>query len=170
MRPSSVVLWSRASLVAMWCAGLVQLAILSQVLPEQVASHFDWAGRVDGWSSRGGFVVALALFETFLTAVFLGAGELILRVPRTWINLPGKGYWLAPERERKTRATLMRDLATIGLSTMALVFFLVHECYALSTGLQRDGHRLGTAVVIGLVVVLGWVGLLIRRYSRRPRS
>ena len=168
MKPTTLALWSRASIALMWSLGLLQMAILWPHLPDRVATHFDLSGQVDGWSSAQSFMVFFVVLETFLAILFLVSVELTLRISSQWFNLPHKDYWLAPERSAETRANLARDLAFIGLSTQLLIFFAVHQCYVVSTGIEASAPAGWQALGLYLVVVLGWVAILCWRYRRIP--
>ena len=67
-------------------------------LPAVVASHFDAHGTANGWQTKQAF------FSVFVAVTLLGAvlvfvlPALIAIVPRQFINLPNKDYWLSPER------------------------------------------------------------------------
>src|ERR1035441_10418639 len=77
-------------------------------LPAHVASHFDIEGRPNGWMSRGtcvGFTLGLGLLvPAFIVGMMAGAG----RIPVSFINLPHRDYWLAPERRHAALAILLR--------------------------------------------------------------
>ena len=94
--------WSRARLRAVTAAYVVVLVWLGVSLPDRVPMHFDGAGDADSWGSR---TEALVLW-TVLGVALLGGGALLARHATggdgTWLNLPHKDYWLAPERRRRS--------------------------------------------------------------------
>lgn len=65
------------------------------LLPEQLASHFDAAGRVDGWLAKGDFFALNLVFVVGMALLFLGLTAWLARVPNEWISLPHKDYCLS---------------------------------------------------------------------------
>ena len=93
-----MVRWLRLSIVLAVLAGGAIAAWYWPALPERVASHFDGAGRPNGWSSKESFVGLMLGMTVFHAALFLGIEQLVRRAPAKWINLPHKEEWLAPAR------------------------------------------------------------------------
>jgi RNA polymerase sigma factor (sigma-70 family) len=78
-------------------------AILANLIVSQqlVASHFDFAGRPDGWMTRPAFLLWSSLVEIGfpLFFVMVGFGIRFLPVNQfTFKNIPNREYWLAPQR------------------------------------------------------------------------
>lgn len=70
-------------------------------LPERMASHFDFSGKVDGYSSKDSFYISWFVQTSILNALVLGVGLIVRKVPASMISVPNKEYWLAtPERKR----------------------------------------------------------------------
>lgn len=67
-------------------------------LPEIMASHFDGAGKPNGWMSKQAFF----LLEFVILAIVVGNSiflpTIIGFLPDRLINIPNRDYWLAPER------------------------------------------------------------------------
>src|SRR4051812_45558370 len=77
-------------------------------LPPQVASHFNFAGQPDAWSSKAQFLgmsIALLALVVFMLGLI---SSVAWYAPAGLINLPNKDYWLAPERETETRSAIVR--------------------------------------------------------------
>lgn len=76
-------------------------------MPDTVASHFDLAGRADGWMPRGSFAAWILVLGLGLPALMLLVFAYATRMPRRWLQLPSADHWLAPERIATTRRRLL---------------------------------------------------------------
>ena len=164
------------------CVGIVQVAVYYPKLPEQVASHFDGAGRPDAWMDKGaacgfhlGMVVGMGLFFLMLRLLIV---YMLPRTPTSLVNMPNKDYWLAPERREETNARLAAmsgGLFTwLGLGTGVLliaVFQLV-----VTANLREDQQLRDAAWVIagciGLLIVysLVWTVRFYLKFKRVPEE
>jgi len=143
-------------------------------LPAHVASHFDLSGRPNGWMSRDScvdFTVGLGVaLPAFIIAMMGNAG----RIPISFINLPHRDYWLAPERRRAALSLLLRY--SLWLSCLLVLFvtglhWLIVEAnrQALRPHAQAP-HLSGigmTLIAGGFIIGTGiWIVLLLRHFSR----
>ena len=148
-----------------------QLSFHYPLLPEKLATHFDAAGRANGWMSKDGFFV----FHVALLCVFGAVFELLPRwlghIPNSLINLPHKDYRLAPER----RAASLADVADAMdfLGALTLVFFVIMGELTLRANLLPE-PRLGGEIwwLLGGygVALLLWIIRLLRRFPRPPAA
>jgi hypothetical protein len=137
-------------------------------LPARIASHFDIAGRPNGWMDRRayleftiGMAIGLPLFLIIVTRVTgrLGRG----------VNIPNRDYWLAPERRPATIAVLMRFIVALGA---VLVLFLTGLHFLIvAANSNPAAPRMnfpGTWALLGAMLAATglWCGLLWRRFSR----
>jgi uncharacterized membrane protein len=138
-------------------------------LPARVASHFDIEGRPNGWMSRdlcAGFSVGLALLlPGIIISMMAGAGK----IPVSFINLPHRDYWLAPERRQAALAILLRY--ALWLSCMNVLFVTgLHWLIVQANipGVASHFSGLGIALVAGLFLAgTGlWTVLLLRHFSK----
>jgi uncharacterized membrane protein len=161
------------AVLAIACVAFVAyvLATVDQ-LPPKVATHFNARGLPDGWMTRSahtwgmiGFGIGVPMFIVVISSIvriFSGLGS--------YINLPHREYWLAPERRQQTRdylfawglwlACFMVAVAA-GLHQLILTANL-RQPVALSTsgsGWLAGGASAGVAV---------WILALIIRFLRRP--
>src|SRR3954471_11230132 len=110
--------------------GGVDLVRAYPQLPPQVAPHFDFAGRPDGWSSKTVFSaisIATIVLVLFLLGVMLSVAWY---APAGLINLPNKDYWFAPERETEIRDSIVRWGLWFTAATLWLVVLVIHEAMA----------------------------------------
>ena len=89
--------------VALGLTLLVRLALVLDRLPEQVASHYDFAGRPDGYQSKFEFVCTATLLDLLMLGLVCVLPALIPRVPLRMVNLPHKAYWFAPNGARRPK-------------------------------------------------------------------
>lgn len=143
-------------------------------LPAKVASHFDIQGQPNGWMSRDscvGFTLGLGIFmPALIVGLMAGAG----RIPVSFINLPHRDYWLAPERRQTAMAALLRY--SLWFACMNVIF--VTGLHWLIVQANQPGpipHALGPHLNdLGIALVAGgfvastgvWVALLLRHFSK----
>jgi uncharacterized membrane protein len=149
---------------------VLQAALYWPRLPERLASHFDAAGHADGWSTKGEFFTVFFAFVGGVSGFFLLLSYGLQRVPAALISLPGKDYWLAPERREATYAFLAQQLVWFGFASG--VFFVALLQVTLRANLDEQ-HRLDKTsflIYLGgyLAFTLLWVIHFLVRF-RRPR-
>lgn len=138
-------------------------------LPERIPTHFDEFAQADAWSSPHDF--ARVFWEIILgfSGLFVAISLFLQIAPAGFIHLPNRDWWLAEERQKKTREEIADSL--LGFCAVTLIFFLA--VFHLSVRSAIDGsERLGGEFnwVLGayLAFVALWTGRLIWRYSRPP--
>lgn len=157
--------WSRLAFGAVTTAYVAVLVWLGLTLPDRVPMHFDGAGSADSWGSR---TEALALW-TVLGVVMLGGGALLARHATggdgTWLNLPHKDYWLAPERREAFRRRFEGDmLGFLAWTGLLLVVLMLITGWAADHGGDMPGWVFWVALGGYLVGTGIWIGWLLRRY------
>ncbi len=91
--------------VCLVVAFLVRLASIWPLLPVRLATHFDYSGQPNGWSTKSELLVILTGMLAIFVAGFISTFWLA-HLPHHLINIPGKGYWLAAERRALTLSWL----------------------------------------------------------------
>ncbi|HET8577739.1 MAG TPA: DUF1648 domain-containing protein [Methylomirabilota bacterium] len=149
----------------------LQIAYFYPQLPETVASHFDAAGRPNGWAPKGAFLGLYAAVVGLMVGLFLIVPVLLARLPVALINLPNKDYWLAAERREQTWTTIQLHLLTLGNATVALVLIIFQ--LAIRANLSRS-PSLSPVVWILLAAFLGfavaWTVRFLRAFRLPPRA
>jgi uncharacterized membrane protein len=128
------------------------------MLPDPLATHFDAAGRANGWSDHVGFIKSVAVLVVITAAIFFGGG-LLGRIPDRLINLPNKGYWLARERRDETLAFVRDWTRWFVVLTLAMLTLLIGMALRanLAAPPTLSGYALwlvATYVLIALAMVL----------------
>jgi uncharacterized membrane protein len=145
------------------------VAISYPQLPPKVASHFDLHGNPDGWMSRASsteIMLAVAILAPGIVVVTMaGAG----RIPISFINLPHRDYWLAPER----RTAALDVLRRYGLwfATLNVLFLTGLQALTVDANLQPPPHQLNMQhLLIGAILYLAltvlWTIRLLRHFAK----
>jgi serine/threonine-protein kinase len=149
---------------------LLQASHYAALLPEQIASHFDAAGRADGWSSKNSFLALNLAFVVGMALLFFGVTYLINTVPNDWINLPNKDYWLAPERRAATLNAISAQMEWLAAMTLALLLGMTQ--LTIQANLETGSGRLsgGFGFLFGAYMAFFgvWLVLLLRKWYAPP--
>jgi uncharacterized membrane protein len=108
-------------LLLLWGAVALQCLYYFPLLPEAVASHFDGAGRPNGWSSKQGFIALHLSIAGLMTFVFFVLPRLLRRIRPSLINLPNREYWLIPERKEQALAMLDEEMGWFGIAILMMI-------------------------------------------------
>jgi uncharacterized membrane protein len=164
-RPDSRRSVPAAALALIACAAAF-VVISSRSLPALVATHFDAAGRANGYLSREPYIALMLLISVVVPLLVVIIPGRAFSHPEARINLPNRDYWLAPERRADTVRYLARQTS---LFAWLLVIFL---CYAqwlvvranTLTPPRLDSGAFLAGLAVFLVCTLSWVVRLIRRF------
>ena len=141
----------------------------SQQLPPQVAAHFDARGVPDHWMSRESHLMLMALVGLGMPLFLVGVFYSIRFFPVNLVNLPHRDYWLAAERRAATCAELLAF--GVWFAVFETLFFLGVHILVVQAN-QAQPARLSSAVwmlLAGfLVLLVGWLAALFRRFHRPP--
>lgn len=87
-----------AGAAAVW----LQLHHYWAVLPDPIATSFDLQGKPAGWMIvQKAFTIYIALLAA-VSISFVAAGLLARKMPRVFVLIPNRDYWLSPERRGET--------------------------------------------------------------------
>lgn len=107
----------------LWILSLIiligQVLMFAPDLPERMATHFDFKGNPDGWSSKSTFLILWVCLIIFINAWMPLTGIIIKKGPRWMISIPNKYYWFSNEQN-------INRLIEIMDNTMAMIFFCVN--------------------------------------------
>lgn len=160
-------LWLLTSVVI---AGILYVNMTSAGLPDVLATHFDARGEPNDFMTVRGyrlFMTAMMIFVPFMIAVLpriVGS-----RWPQL-LNIPNRGYWLAPERQAATLETVFSRTTQPAVATVGLMCF-VH--WLLMDAHTNDPPRLDSGLLwAGLLAFVGftivWMVSFYARF-RRPQ-
>ncbi|HWQ90708.1 MAG TPA: hypothetical protein VN673_03475 [Clostridia bacterium] len=131
--------------------------------------RIEGAGQPDGWMTRSGYAVFMALIGSLVPLLIIGLTYITRFFPDYLINLPHKAYWLAPPRRDAVFNYLLNHsfwLGTLTLLLMSCTHWLTVQAN------QTVPVRLNTSLllpIMGLfsVGVILWAITLVRHF-RHP--
>lgn len=136
-------------------------------LPDTIATHFNASGEPDGWSPKTSFFVLYALVVLMTITPFIVLPFLLRRLPESLINLPQKGYWLAPERREETFEYIGAALLWMGVLTL---MFLSHVMgVAMAANLTPEpslDEGFFWSLGIYLALTAAWLVVFVRHFYR----
>lgn len=145
--------------------------VFSHDLPGKVATHFDMAGRADGWMSRSEFLRSFGLFG-LLTPLLVPAIMGMLRIlPERWLNIPQKDYWMQPGNRGEIGRFLFPAsfwIAAANVLFVAGLFYLTVEANRQNPPVL-NGIGIAVLTVGFLLAVLGWVVYIVRFFMKGVR-
>ncbi len=121
----------------------------SGAMPESVASHFGPGGVANGFTSRETYARAMLALVVFVPSLVFFASRFASHLPVAFINLPNKAYWLAPERQRSSLASLGKFGTVMAYSAVLLL------CFAHWMVTQANQVQPPRLEVVPLVAALG---------------
>jgi len=156
-----------AAFILSYVANMV-LAIASWfVLPEQAAIHFGLGGAPDGWaSSRTSTLLMLGMHTVVFCALYVSP-RLLTSVPRRWINLPNRDYWLQPPRRAQAVARFRQHLWRFGTALFVFMFLvgLLTLRANLSDPVRLDERLFLIALGVFLLYTAYWTVSLLRAFQ-----
>lgn len=164
--------WARAFWLAVCAAYVAAVVWAAASLPEQVASHWDFSGRADGWMGRDGFLVFSVLLGL---GVIVGMPLLTHQLTRgsgEFVNVPHKDYWLDedhPQRRVEFRRRFFEDMCVLsGLTGLLLVWLQVETVYANNRSSPDLPWWTMMPVAVYVVIVLAYSFFIVTRRYQPP--
>lgn len=155
------------SILALFAAAVLRVALVWDQLPPFIASHFGASGQPDAWMGRTGFFAFYFALVGSVAALLLGVAWLVRVLPSRLVNLPHRDYWLAPERREGTLERIARSFRVYAFSTV--LFSLAVLELVLRANLDRGGLANGPFLVmlVGyLAFTLVWTIGFTRSFTR----
>ena len=156
------------ALLVAWVAMVAQILATAPLLPARVATHFDLAGKPNGWMTRSTHVSATIAFGFLVPGFILGIAALIRYLNGPGCNIPHRDYWLAPERRTATMDFIFNHCVWLGC--LLVVFHMgLHQVILWANQAQPVAlssvqmNLLSGAMLSGVIL---WVILLIVRFLR----
>lgn len=162
---------SRVAFATLLGIVVLQAIVYYPQLPAQLASHFDAAGRPNGWSSKSGYFALQAFIVLVLALCFAALPAWLEGAPARLVNLPNKDYWLAPERRAATMARVASALTWFGCA--ALAFIVVVSSLVVDFNLSHERLLPAAAIwaLLGCIATCTLVLVLrLLHLGRRPPS
>ena len=142
----------------------------SGAMPELVASHFGPGGIADAFMPRETYARLMVALVLLVPSLVYFASRSAKRLPASLINLPNKAYWLAPERQVASLASLGRFGAVVACAT-ALLLCLVHGMVMQANRIQPPHLEMmpliGVLVLFFAMLVVA-MAVFLGRFFRAP--
>jgi len=138
-------------------------------LPQTVASHFDAAGRPNGWSSKEAFFGLYAFMVALQVLIFRVLPPQLGRLPSRLFSLPNRDYWLAPERRQETLGYFTASMAWFGFAS--ILFAVITIQLVIEANLAQaplNSAMMWVLLAAFLLFVFVWVARLLLRFARKP--
>jgi hypothetical protein len=154
-------------LKTMTLAMVLANAILSH---EIVATHFDLAGRPNGWMTPSHYLIFSIIAGCGFPFYLVGIGYLLrfLPVNKFTFKIPNRDYWLAPERRNEMFSYLFHHF--LWLACLAAIFMMAIQLLVLQANHQTPPHLSTPLVFVAaggfLAAVAVWMGVLLRHFKR----
>ena len=156
--------------ILLWLIALLQNGYYWQHLPEQVATHFNAAGKADDWMHRDSATLMMVGFQTLMPLIFLGIAYSIYFIPSHLINIPNREYWLSPPRREASLSFVARSTAAFSLAISLFFLGMNHLTFIAN---RNDGNLkpLGFGLLLGsfLAFTMSWICVLLLRF-RIPKN
>jgi hypothetical protein len=153
-------------LIALIALSAAFIAVTAGQLPALVASHFDSRSAVDGWLTRGNYLLLMLALAILLPLVIVGFIALVGRIAPRLINLPHRSYWLSEDRREQTLATLLMFACVQGaLLTVfaAALHYVILQANA-STPPELPGAAFVAVLLALLAAMVAWTIALYVRF------
>ena len=141
--------------------------VTSLALPGLVSSHFGASGAANGFMTRTFYTVFMVAFVIGLPALMVFVTWHAVGNAKARINLPNRGYWLAPERRGETIGLLRVGILWFGALLVTFLCYL-HALVVLANEAQPV-HLAGSWFMGGLVVYFVVLFVAVRMFLRRFR-
>ena len=160
------------ALLAVVALGAAFFFATSSMLPSVVASHFVADGVADGFMSKSAYVPFMAIMALALPLLLgLLLGVLGQRIPPSLINIPNRGYWLAPQRVDATRQYIARQAGFF--AGLLVVFMCFVHWQVVQANLLQPPRLAERPFIFGLVLFMlitgAWIAAFLVHF-RRPRN
>jgi len=144
------------------------LALTANLLPPQVASHFDAAGVARGFMARSDYLLFMLAMTIGVPLLIAATTALLPRlVPVDKLRLPNRDYWLAPERRDATLAGL--TTSGLGMASIVAAFLIAVHVMVIVANRQLPPRLDSTTLwfLVGALVVSSvlWQFLRWRRFK-----
>lgn len=147
---------------------VIFLTCTVSLLPERMATHFDFGGHANGWMDRSSAVLFQGIVGLILPLIIAAAFFGIRFVPARRINLPRRDFWLGPERRDATCAYLSRQgfwLANLLIVLQGAVWYQLIESNSKSIPQLSSSGFLIAMGIFGIALI-GWVVRFFHHFAK----
>jgi len=157
-----------ALLSVVLAAAAAFILLYGQSLPPVVASHFGAGGNADSLMPRDAYILMMVFVTVGIPLLLALCNSLLRLFPVTMINLPNRGYWLAPERREET-FQFLRDHGAIFSAVIAVFLCFIHWLVVQANATHPPHLSMSwliAALGLFLAALIFWTGVLIVHFRR----
>lgn len=139
--------------------------------PDVVPGHFDAAGQVDRWDSKGALLAILGVLGAAMAILFGTTRRWIGRIPSSAVNLPSRrahAYWTAPVRRGELDDVMSTTLELIGAGCLLLLTAVLVVSGRVAAGGVIPAAAFPALLAAFLAATIGAVVYLLRRLRVPP--
>lgn len=155
---------SKFFLLSLFVVLVAQIVYFYPQLPATVPIHFGLNGEADRWASKSAWLIFQLILVGILSIVTFGLPKLIEKNNDSFINLPNKEYWLAPERRAETMAKIGNHFQYLGIALFALFNFLTFDTVQAAL---TESNRLSDFFWLYFVGFLGFMVIWTFKFCRK---
>jgi len=101
---------------------IVQCVLYYPVIPDSIASHFDFYGNPDAYYNKTTFI-GIYLGLLYIVTLMLGISSILpISFSSKMVKVPNKEYWMAPPRSAETLSYISTYLMKTAFSTSLFLF------------------------------------------------
>lgn len=140
----------------------------SAELPALVGSHFNFRGEPDDWMTRENYVASMVIFVLVYPGLMMLAFTWLPQRFPSWVNIPQRDFWLAPERREES----LQYLAAHGCwFSCLLLLLLIGVHYAIVVSHRTHPPALPLPLFLSILGSFGvalavWTVKLVRRFQK----
>ena len=149
-----------------FAANVVLMLVSLVILPDQVAIHFGAGGCPDSWASKEMNALVFLVLETPMFLLLWFGPSLPLGVPKRFVSLPNKEYWLKEENLPAFKQKMEHLMAQFGAAFFLFFFFigLLTVEANLSQPVRLNEKAFAPIVVMFLAYTVVWTIGLFRAF------
>jgi Protein of unknown function (DUF1648) len=139
-------------------------------LPERMATHFDFNGKPDGWSTKGTFITIYYGVTAVSALLLFGVALLFRFLPARMMNLPNKEFWCSPEHQQETHDFLFYYFFWFASATLLLLIDLAEQTFRVNLGKTAALPHSMLSLGCYLAFTALWAAGLIATFIRKPKT
>jgi uncharacterized membrane protein len=141
-------------------------------LPERIATHFDLAGKANGWSMRTDFTALWLIVPVLICVPMLVLPSVMPLLPPTTLNVPRNDYWRQPQHYPKACAIMGQWMRYFAAAVLVFLTYLDRQIFLanLATPPHIDAAASTWLLALPILFVTAMALWLIMKFARPPEQ